>query len=170
MNVNDLGFDLKRPCKDCPFRMSTPKHGGIADSLPDYLRSVETGTFVHTCHKTDPRADSIEGKAYKGKTQHCAGALALMKNDFTVKSFHVGLRERRGELDLGRIDREGVYPSLKAFVKSYYDWLIAGMPDDLAEETGSEVEAFERIKGVKYVRPLTKKQRKFLQRRRGRFK
>jgi hypothetical protein len=77
-NWSDLHWDLKSPCADCPFRKSTPFHQGVAEGSPDLINSMISGTFAHTCHKTDPRADSEHGKRHTGKLQHCIGALFML--------------------------------------------------------------------------------------------
>lgn len=129
-----LGVQLKKPCADCPFLESTPKHSGVLESLSEYYTSVENKRFIHTCHKTDSRADSEEGKKYRGQTQHCAGALALMKNDTECMSDWVSVRIALKHLDMRKIKTKGVFTSFKAMVLAYYDWHRAGMPNDLAKK------------------------------------
>lgn len=107
--AEDASWDMKRPCADCPFRRSTPWHEGVACSTIDYFHSIEAHTFSHSCHKTDSRADSVEGKRYEGPVQHCIGSLFML-----VKSGHgldcqIPLLEasRDGKLDLGWLEAAG---------------------------------------------------------------
>jgi hypothetical protein len=79
-----LHFDLKRPCAECPFRKGVPAHEGVFKSIPRYYREIQAGRFLHTCHRTDPRSDYLPAKGYKGKLQHCAGALAMQVNEGTA--------------------------------------------------------------------------------------
>ena len=79
-NINNLGFDLKEPCLDCPFRTDSPFHSGIAKELPRLTESIDEGNLVHSCHKTDPRADGFT-KLDKGKIQHCAGMMIMEIKD-----------------------------------------------------------------------------------------
>lgn len=74
----DIDWDLTKPCDDCPFRRSTPYHQGVGHCLPEYVESIFAGRFAHTCHKTDARADSEQGKRYRGRVKHCAGALIML--------------------------------------------------------------------------------------------
>lgn len=74
----ELAWDLKTPCKDCPFRKDVEPHPGVAQELELYFAKILIGEFVHTCHKTDSRSDGYE-KGYSGKIQHCAGVNILTR-------------------------------------------------------------------------------------------
>lgn len=76
ISADQLGWDLKGPCNDCPFRKNAPEHEGVAAAIPGYIESIREHRFSHTCHKTDNEADGP--KNHKGKIQHCAGALHFM--------------------------------------------------------------------------------------------
>jgi hypothetical protein len=76
-----LRYDLKKPCKDCPFLKTTRFHEGIYNSLPELVSAADRGLMCHTCHKTDPDSDSKEGTSYTGPLQHCAGLLVMMSKD-----------------------------------------------------------------------------------------
>lgn len=76
-----LAFDLKRPCKDCPFRkdhhgfLDRERAREIAHELVDLQR-----TF--SCHKTNILSDeeSEEGEAeVSAEPQHCAGATIFLE-------------------------------------------------------------------------------------------
>lgn len=141
MKASQIHFDLKRPCKDCPFKISTPMHGGVMKSLTEYSASIDLGEFAHTCHKTDFRADSVEGKKYQGTVQHCAGALALMKNDCTAKSIWVCEKEIKGEIDFDKIDSSGVFKNFMQMVLAYCDWAKGGYKNNLATKTKKELKS-----------------------------
>lgn len=129
-----IKFDLKQPCKDCPFKKSTPKHKGIASSLIEYSGFIDQGTFAHTCHKTDKRADSPEGRKFKGTPRHCAGALILMRNDPQCMSNYIAARSQIGLIDLNKIKDTGVYKSFKEMALDYYRWIKDGMPNELSNQ------------------------------------
>lgn len=74
----DLDWDLTKPCNDCPFRRSTPWHEGVAANAVKCAESIQGHKFAHTCHKTDARADSDQGKAWQGRPKHCAGSLIML--------------------------------------------------------------------------------------------
>lgn len=80
-------FDLKKPCKDCPFHeesfmRSTLADGRMADIVHDLI--VEERTFQ--CHKT------THGRAKK--VQHCAGAILMIENHSTKGTQPLRLAER----------------------------------------------------------------------------
>ena len=75
---HEIAYDMKSPCGDCPFLNTTPFHQGVAESMPNYLESIEAGTFAHTCHKTDNRPECDGPRNHKGKLQHCAGAILML--------------------------------------------------------------------------------------------
>lgn len=80
VETTSLRYDLRTPCKDCPFRKDVPLHDGVADSLPKLMGQFMGGDDAfHTCHKTDPRSDSAEGQAFRGPIQHCAGFLIMLR-------------------------------------------------------------------------------------------
>lgn len=75
----DIAWDLKKPCKDCPFRRDVTPHVGVLQKMELYLGQMVNGRFAHSCHKTDPRSDGWSGRYY-GPVQHCAGALIFTRN------------------------------------------------------------------------------------------
>lgn len=78
MRSSDVGYKLRVPCSDCPFKRSSPLHSGVRESLPHYKEKIAEGRFGHTCHKTDPRSDGYTDE-YHGQVQHCVGVLGMMK-------------------------------------------------------------------------------------------
>lgn len=78
MSPKEIGFDLKKACQDCPFKKATPIHSGVAQDLPALAGHIEMGSFMHSCHKTDPDSDGYNAD-YKGQIQHCAGAIVMLK-------------------------------------------------------------------------------------------
>jgi hypothetical protein len=76
-----ISYDMTAPCSDCPFKKSTPFHGGVCGSIPLYINQIEDQRFCHTCHKTDtsPHCDGpVAGQEYDRPTQHCAGAILML--------------------------------------------------------------------------------------------
>src|SRR5262245_42241140 len=78
-DASTLRYDLKRPCSDCPFRVDTPHHEGIATGLTELYGCMEMGTAAHSCHKTDPAADGFS-PSYQGPIQHCAGFMIMQRD------------------------------------------------------------------------------------------
>lgn len=73
-----IGYKVKTPCNDCPFRKSAPLHNGVMKDLPEYHKRLKAGSFGHSCHKTDARTDGFVNE-YNGEIQHCMGVLSMFK-------------------------------------------------------------------------------------------
>lgn len=80
-----MKFDLKTPCKDCPFRSDRPGYLRKARA-----REISTaldprhlgGGSTFTCHKTTVPADDDDedgGMVDGPNAQHCAGALIMLE-------------------------------------------------------------------------------------------
>jgi len=119
--MKDLGFDLKTPCDDCPFRKNVPLHKGVLEKLTEFVSSLDRGEFMHSCHKTDDRSDYKNPKLFQEKIQHCMGSIlmceksnygqypytyAVIKKDFKIESI---------------IDPGDVF-TVKEFFKTYVEW------------------------------------------------
>lgn len=76
-----FSFDLRTPCKDCPYRKEVPLHEGIGCDIARYGMDIahNSDRIRHSCHKTDPESDSKEGQKHKGPIQHCAGYLIMLR-------------------------------------------------------------------------------------------
>lgn len=124
----ELKYDLKKPCPDCPFTMRAELHQGVAKALPEYMANMEMDRFAHTCHKTDPRADSDEGKRFKGQPRHCAGAIAMMAQGGLTAQSHVIEAVPQKNWDMLK-KSQGTFKDFKHMVFTYVKWLKAGYPD-----------------------------------------
>jgi hypothetical protein len=107
----DVDYDLKRPCDDCPFRKSSRFHEGVAIETPQLVQSMTDRVFAHTCHKTDPRADSPQGQRYEGRLQHCVGALFMLIKTGRGFDIQVPYLEAAHE---GRLDLDSLVAAAKA--------------------------------------------------------
>jgi len=140
-----LKYDLKKPCKDCPFLQGSELHQGIAKAIPEYIANLEMDRFAHTCHKTDPRTDSPEGQAFKGDIQHCAGSIAMMAQGSLTAQSHV-----IDNVPLSRWNKlkatPGTYRSFQHFLRTYVNWLKAGHP---AGKTAADYEGVSNGKDAK---------------------
>ncbi len=71
-----MNFNLKKPCKDCPFLKS--KERFLCDSRYKEIAEDLVNDKSFSCHKTND-FDS-EGMAIETtKTEHCAGALIMLE-------------------------------------------------------------------------------------------
>lgn len=73
LTADQVAWDMKGPCNDCPFRRDAPDHEGVCASVKGYIEALEENRFSHSCHKTDNRADGPRN--HTGAVQHCGGAL-----------------------------------------------------------------------------------------------
>jgi len=99
-NHRTIGYDLRAPCAECPFRLDAPEHEGIATAIfARHTKAMEDGTFVHSCHRTDERSDYEGAKVVKGKIQHCVGAIiACEKSKKQQIGYLLGLKALFKEL------------------------------------------------------------------------
>ena len=79
--MEQIRWDLKKPCQDCPFKYDTADHAGVARDAHEVIWGLESGNFAHTCHKTDVRSDCPTAK---GPAQHCAGLMIMAKKSNRV--------------------------------------------------------------------------------------
>lgn len=120
-----MRYDLKTPCKNCPFRTDIPAFltKGRAKEIASSLsppRSDQGGTFP--CHKTtvpDDESDDGEMRVLP-KSQHCAGALIML-----AKSGRLHLNQtllimhRLGAFSPAALDLAApVHQSAQAFIKA----------------------------------------------------
>lgn len=120
--TTEMRFDLKRPCKDCPFREGAPYHEGVLKDIPKYHSLIEKGKMAHSCHMTDPRSDSPAGQAYKGPVQHCAGLLLMMANDVNLLGDYQAAAWSDGKWKPMDMDRTvKVFKDFGALLKHYLD-------------------------------------------------
>ena len=121
IDVSELSFDLKKPCKDCPFKKSTPVHEGILADLMDICNKLDDGTGIFTCHKTDPNTDSTDGQKFKGKLQHCAGFMIMaVKSKKTTD--HMINAYADNKLDLAGLELSPEVSTRKEFVMKHADY------------------------------------------------
>lgn len=123
-----IGFDLKAPCSDCPFKKSSGIHEGVAGDLVVYAKKIKEGEFAHTCHKTDVRAGAREGALVNGKVQHCIGAILMCeKSGEGQLPYLAAWCDKKFELN----DLQGGEDvmTLKEMVKKYYMWAKGQLND-----------------------------------------
>lgn len=121
-----MKFDLRRPCKECPFRNDRPGYltreraRQIAHAL-DPGRPDLGGSF--TCHKTTVPADDEDedGDMMDGpNAQHCAGALIMLeKSGRTDHNQILRIMGRLGAYDPDKLDLDApIHESAEAFIKA----------------------------------------------------
>lgn len=125
----NIRYDLKRPCSDCPFTPRAALHQGVGHDLGDALAvQIMSGSAAHTCHKTDPRADSPEGQRYQGEVQHCAGFLLMMERA-SDRQNSAQRACQDGRFDPKKLDRSVRTFTLLELCKVYVQWQKDGLPE-----------------------------------------
>ena len=101
------GYDLRRPCVDCPFRIGQGERFRLR---PGRLDEIEMGGGFQ-CHKTVDYTD--EGDPQRGsKPQECAGFMALQHRTGQWTQM-MRIAERFGDLRCEDLDPDG---------EVYADW------------------------------------------------
>lgn len=105
-----MNFDLKRPCKQCPFRTDVPGYltKGRVDELKGAL-VAQDGVF--SCHKTVDYSDDDgyddcdvpQPRVPSADEQHCAGALILLEK-LEQPNQMMRIAERLGFYDREQLD------------------------------------------------------------------
>lgn len=146
LKESDIDWSRKNPCADCPFLKTSPYHNGVASSLPTYVDSIRDGSFLHTCHKTDNRESCDGPRNWKGKVQHCTGAILMLLR--TGKGMDLQLPLLRAA-EQGKIDLVDMTDRAR---RSKVVFTMFGLIEFYAEKLGN------RVKGMKLKRrPATGK-------------
>lgn len=88
-----MKFDLKKPCKDCPFIKGSSTNLTLSEErLDDIVNDISNNDMTFTCHKTLDLA--------KSEQQHCAGALIFLEREDNPNQMmriaeRLGLYDRR---------------------------------------------------------------------------
>jgi hypothetical protein len=124
-------FNLKRPCKMCPFRtdcmegwLGAERAQGIANSL-----TMDQATFA--CHET-----TTASGASGNDEQHCAGALLVLKRDGQAPPQLARIAERLGRFDPSALDEASpVFDSIEEFVRHHGgEEFVMGEPCEFVEQ------------------------------------
>lgn len=104
-NKDDIkSFNLKRPCKDCPFRTDLPEHtkGWLGEQrASEIIHSVLRMGMSFPCHKTTSGARDTDDEGnltpyvYDRSTKQCAGA-AILQIKTGNTSAYMQVAERLG--------------------------------------------------------------------------
>ena len=120
-----IGWDLKVPCPECPFRVSVPVDKKGIQDLPELVETLQsTGHIAHSCHRTAPRADYANPQPINGKVQACAG-FTLFALKSKMPSGPMLRAYARGEINVKKLRKHyGLVHDLKDLCGVYKDWLI----------------------------------------------
>lgn len=123
----ELAWDMKEPCKECPFRVGVPPaRKGIIENLPDIVRALTgDGHIAHSCHRTDSRVtDGGFKQGYTGPMQACAGFTQMMAKS-NMWSGPALRAMAKGKLDPAAVKDFRQVHSLKELTKVMSDWAKA---------------------------------------------
>lgn len=90
-----MKFDLKTPCKDCPFIKGSATNTTLAEGrLDEIVEDISYGAHF-ICHKTLELPSNDQ--------QHCAGALIYLERDDNPNQM-MRIAERLGMYDRRKLD------------------------------------------------------------------
>ena len=118
-----MRFDLKTPCKNCPFRTDeTATRFSCRERAEEIEESAYRRGFPCHLSATDT-SDDDENGGYEfdpsGKTQHCVGALIMYLNEGEYSTPGTGNDEELFERLSERVDRKApVFQSIEAFLEA----------------------------------------------------
>ena len=98
-----MNFDLKTPCKDCPFR--TDVRGYLtAARAREIIDAITRQQQTFACHKTVQHDEDGE-HIPRTKEQHCAGATILLER-LNLPNQMMRIAERLGFYDRSKVDMD----------------------------------------------------------------
>jgi len=114
-----MKYDLKAPCKDCPFRtdvkpyLKPERAQEICEALVQYQQ-----TFA--CHKTTvPDDDDDSDNVATSSSQHCAGAMIMLEH-MELPNQMMRIMERCGGYDRRKLKMDSpVYESTDEMLEAY---------------------------------------------------
>lgn len=90
-----MKFDLKTPCKDCPFIKSSSTNMTLAEGrIEEIVDDIRDG-MTFTCHKTLEKP--------KNEQQHCGGALIFLEKENRPNQM-MRIAERIGVYDYRKLN------------------------------------------------------------------
>lgn len=115
-------FDLKKPCKNCPFRRTK----GDLFSLGKWRIEEIVSAPAFQCHATvdydgaeyDDDGEMIPGTFAGKNPQQCAGLMALLYREKRPNQI-MRVAKRLTGFDAGKIDASDVYKTLEEAIKAH---------------------------------------------------
>jgi len=119
-----MKYDLKRPCKNCPFRTDVKPYikAERAEEIADAI-SRQQQTFA--CHETTIECEEDSegncGLTDGPNSQHCAGAMIILEK-MQLPNQMMRIAERLGMYDSRKLDMKSpVYEDLEEWIEAHYD-------------------------------------------------
>lgn len=116
-----MKFDLKRPCKSCPFRTDIPPFLSRRRGV-EIANSIDGRKLQQTfpCHMTtvDDEDEDCGERHVTPNSQHCAGAMIVLEHEGAPNQM-MRIAERLGLYDRSKLEMDQpVFKTLKEFVKA----------------------------------------------------
>ena len=114
-------FNLRRPCKHCPFRTDVPGFLSFERALEIIDMLVrQDGTFA--CHETTVESEHDDGEmVVTEKSEHCAGATIMLEHMERPNQM-MRIAERLGWYDRRKLDMNApVFKHGRDFIRHHGD-------------------------------------------------
>jgi hypothetical protein len=98
-----LMFDLKRPCKNCPFRKGVGETFQLSMAR---LKEIKHAIAFQCHHTVDYEHFDDPEKRSGDRPQQCAGLMAVLQRDKATNSI-MQVAERIGGIDFSDLDPDG---------------------------------------------------------------
>lgn len=123
-----MKFNLKKPCKDCPFRNDKPhQRGWLGEARATEIYEDLIDGRLFPCHKThDYSQDSHDEQGnfvHQDNHQFCAGALIMLENkQATAQSQALRMAVALGIYEPSQLDKDApVFKSGDEFIEFHND-------------------------------------------------
>jgi hypothetical protein len=115
-----VNFDLKKPCRNCPFLVSPPFAGLGARRRREIAAGLIAGRSF-SCHKTTKHCEDTGEPLHSAKEQMCAGAMLMLEAiDRPTQLMRIFERlkgyDRDALLKASAAAGVEVFPSFQAFI------------------------------------------------------
>lgn len=111
----DLGFKLRRPCTNCPFRTDCLEHWLSRGRAQEIANSITHEQAPFQCHET-----TEVGGADPGKEQQCAGASILLEKTGIGPGQYARVAERLGFFEPEKLDLQApVFDTVRDFIEHH---------------------------------------------------
>lgn len=116
-----MKFDLKRPCKTCPFRTDSLKGWLGKGRAKEILEGITAKDQTFTCHYTTEFHEETGEVIPHSNDQHCAGAMILLEK-YNRPNQLMRIFERLGAYDKDALAMDApVFDTYEEFVKHHSD-------------------------------------------------
>ncbi|MEA1987788.1 MAG: DUF6283 family protein [Pseudomonadota bacterium] len=113
-----MNFNLRKPCKGCPFRKDV-RPFLKQERAKEIAVSVALHDQAFPCHKTLGFDDETENTVTTPKSEHCAGALLMLEKMDRPNQF-MRIAERTGIYKRSRLDmKTPVFESIEEMIEHF---------------------------------------------------